>query len=264
MASQRPNYCPKCGYEYESWVEICPDCGILVEPVPDKRGHGGEHMDDGDPHWTVVTNVPNAMIGNVIKSQLEDAGIPVLMMRSKSADIGMFSHNDFVPYDLRVPRHLLTEARTLIDSAPGDSYGPQHWPVPGPDQPPGGWSGLPTEADMRARQQINRAPGEPPGGDPPGGWHWSDEAEPQPDTYSQAGTEEYDPRHDQYDYEYESPELVRERVANPYAPRGSETHNRTGPNKWVKIGYGIMLLAISLPFILQVLQQIWSVFSGHK
>src|SRR5438093_344611 len=77
--------------------------------------------------WSIVTNVPNAIIGTFMKTQLEDAGIPVLMFRSRSADIAEFSHNDFVPHDLLVPADRFQEARRLIDAAPGDNYGPRSW-----------------------------------------------------------------------------------------------------------------------------------------
>src|SRR5205823_6407355 len=119
MDSPKIHRCPQCGYEYEPWVEICPDCGVLIETVdsgtPHKSGAGRLDPNE-DPRWTVVTNVPNSIIGSLIKSQLEDAGIPVVMQRSPSADIAQFSHNDYVPHDLRVPFNLLEEARSLLDS----------------------------------------------------------------------------------------------------------------------------------------------------
>src|SRR6187399_3197451 len=89
MSANRRHQCPECGYEYEPWVEICPDCGVLVEDVVDDEGRRKSALlgRDEDPHWKVVTNVPNAIIGSLLKSQLEDAGIPVLMRRSASADI---------------------------------------------------------------------------------------------------------------------------------------------------------------------------------
>ncbi|HEY0072407.1 MAG TPA: hypothetical protein VGE04_20800, partial [Chloroflexia bacterium] len=71
---------------------------------------------DEDPRWTVVTNVPNVIIGSLIKDQLQDAGIPVYMLRSSSADIGQFSHYDYAPHDIRVPFNRVREARSLIDA----------------------------------------------------------------------------------------------------------------------------------------------------
>ena len=44
MDSPKIHRCPQCGYEYEPWVEICPDCGVLIETVdsgtPHKSGAG--------------------------------------------------------------------------------------------------------------------------------------------------------------------------------------------------------------------------------
>src|SRR5215210_4411909 len=98
MTPERSRKCPSCGYEYEPWVEVCPDCGVAIVAAspPLKLVKPVELDDNTDPEWTVAANVPNAIIGNVIKQQLEDAGIPVLMLRSRSADVGEFSHNDFV------------------------------------------------------------------------------------------------------------------------------------------------------------------------
>src|SRR6476620_3542527 len=157
--------CPSCGYEYEMWADTCPDCGTTLETRPKLELIKGKLDPKTDPRWTIVTNVPNAIIGNFIKSMLEDAGIPVLMFRSRSADIAEFSHNDFVPHDLLVPLHRFREARRLIDSAPGNDYGPRlrdvsaeededeiegdmppggETPETGPDNLPEGWTMLPT------------------------------------------------------------------------------------------------------------------------
>ncbi|MEO5952209.1 MAG: hypothetical protein ABIQ44_07070, partial [Chloroflexia bacterium] len=129
MSANKRHQCPKCGYEYEQWVEICPDCGVLIEEFEEgKSGRKGATLGrDEDPHWMVVTNVPNAIIGNLLKDQLEDAGIPVLMRRSASADIAQFSGNDFVPQDLLVPANRETEARQLLDSSSDIVSGPPYW-----------------------------------------------------------------------------------------------------------------------------------------
>ena len=180
MASEKSFRCPTCGYEYQAWVKVCPDCGSPIEARPGLELIKGKLDPSEDPRWTIVTNVPNAILGTFIKSQLEDAGIPVLMFRSRSADIAEFSHNDYVPQDLLVPLHRAREARRLIDSAPGNDYGPYEWEEepeepadleagdesqagdlsretqPPPSSLPDGWHMLPSEADLRARQQVRR------------------------------------------------------------------------------------------------------------
>ena len=273
MATEQTKQCPKCGYEYEAWVDICPDCGTTLEERPKLELIKGKLDRDTDPRWTVVTNVPNAIIGNFVKGQLEDAGIPVLMFRARSADIAEFSHNDFVPQDLLVPFDRFRDARRLIDSAPGNDYGPRLWDVtteeeeeegvegetaldgaaasPAGDNFPEGWTMLPTEADVRSLQQVRRTRGEALRG-----WYWSDDGqastERQPDN-------DYDEEYDLYeqDYEPERDDLFQRRAASPYGTRGY-AEDWTRPSKWIKLIYAILLFIMSLPFILQLLQQIWS------
>lgn len=251
MATQKSHKCPRCGYEYEPWVEVCPDCSA---PIRDAEWSDLAAAKEGppggsNPRWTVATNVPNAIIGNLIKSQLEDAGIPVLMLRSPSADVAQFSHNDFVPYDLRVPADLLDEARRLIDSEPGDEYGPwsdfedesdQEDDYPDEDRGdlPEGWRVLPTAEDIRARQEARRAHGESVRG-----WGWADDD--RPDAW----------RGEQPQY----------RPASPYE---EEPYYRgegwSGRSRWVRIIYGILLAAISLPFIIELLRQLWTMLGGFR
>jgi hypothetical protein len=264
MSTEGKRVCPSCGYEYEDWVEVCPDCDTPVQMQPAEVAVGrGVLGEDEDPRWTVVTNVPNAIIGNLIKNQIMDAGIPVLMTRSRSADIAEFSHNDFVPQDLRVPGHLVREARRIVDAPPGGNLVEGDWeelneeeeavelheePVRG--SLPEGWSVLPTEADKRARQMLRRSMGKPREG-----WYWSDgkgKVEVDGDSYWQ---EMYDrsaarpglQREDAREYEEEYEDYGPYRNADPYAP-----------NKWVRWFYAILLLVMSLPFIFQLLQTLFS------
>lgn len=268
--SDRITFCPQCGYEYEHWVEICPDCGVALETKPRAQSTDAYMDPNYDPKWTVVTNVPNAIIGNFLKSLVENAGIPVLMMRSAGADIAQFSHNDFVPQNLLVPEDRFQEARQLIDAPPGDLYGPDIYdpfarPVYEDDEPvlnwpggeqaysppadlPEGWRMLPTEADLHARQEVRRSHGEVLRG-----WYWSDDREPQ--SMPRNGQTE-SPWDEAYEDESEYYE-IRSGFA-PYGQgRGDYYSDR---NRWIRIGYGILFFALSLPFIIQVLGQIASFF----
>ncbi|HEX8599369.1 MAG TPA: hypothetical protein VF952_12735 [Chloroflexia bacterium] len=271
MSTESRRVCPSCGYEYEQWVEVCPDCNTPVGMQPAKlemvRGQLG---DDEDPRWTVVTNVPNAILGDLIKNQLEDAGIPVVMMRSPSADIAHFSHNDYVPHDIRVPFSMLREARQLVDSPPGGNLVEQDWQdsnaegeeAGGEDEEqrrglPQGWSVLPTESDVRARQMLRRSMGKPPED-----WYWSDgkrrsgaaEGEGEGEggsfwqqTYDRSATGPSFRRKDEMVFEDEYEDYTPYRNDDPYAP-----------SKWVRWFYAILMLAISLPFIFQLLQTLFS------
>jgi hypothetical protein len=268
MSSQAKNICPNCGYEYESWVEVCPDCNVPIEArVPEPRLEllKGEMGPDEDPQWTVVMNAPNALIGNLLKNQLEDAGIPVLMQRS----LADFAHSDYVPHDIRVPQHHVESARELIDSIPGYDDGPDFgydddedesdwdrqeggwsYRAPGGSGLPEGFTVLPTEGDVRARQQMRRTHS-----DTPPGWYWADEVT-EKDEHEPEEERALPAARDNYRHTY------RERES--YDQGWNEGDSWAGPSKWIRIIYGILLLVMSLPFILQVLQQMWDIMWGGR
>lgn len=223
-------------------------------------------LGDGNPQWTVVGNVPNAIIGNLIKSQLEDAGIPVLLMRSNSVDVAEFSHNDYVSHDLRVPFNRLREARQLIDAPPDSDPLGAMWEDYGNSQDdphageagipaatlPEGWSVLPTEADLHIRQRSRRTMRREPEG-----WYWSGERNDE----QQGRPPEFDPHWQSlYDRSLDSdpPDDADRDLYETYRePRGKQ-HDPYAPSKWVRVIYAILMLAMSLPFIFNLLQNIWN------
>jgi hypothetical protein len=265
MEPKAQHVCPSCGYEYESWVEVCPDCQV---PIVDKRPHRvvvPGKLDQSDPHWTIVTNVPNAIIGTLLKSQLEDAGIPVLMMRSRSVDIAEFSHNDFVPQDLRVPRDMLFQARSIIDS-PSDAYSSSSlWEdAPVGDEyeqdtgthlddgeeiagPAGGWTFLPGESDFREQQG-----GRPSQSRSSEGWYWSDAETLKHTAAHSEGAEVEEYAEDNGPYGLESDSYSSH---NSY---GSYSGGSYGQQPWIRWVYAVLLLLMSMPFILSVLQNLFS------
>jgi hypothetical protein len=260
MEAELVRRCPKCGYEYESWVEICPDCGVAVETVEIPKAEPGALGPDEDPHWTVVMNAPNAIIGNFLLSQLKDAGIPALMQRAPSADIAQFTGFDFVPQVLRVPRDRVDEARGVLDSRSDVSSSGYLWNT-GWEQDAGAadegeaveletddlageWRRLPTEDDVRARQQVRRWHGAVD----EEGWEYEDE---QPGMTQIAGYASEGPR----------------RTANPredayydYVEDYSDGDWYKG--KWARIVYGILIAALTIPFIFQLLQQLGDILGG--
>jgi hypothetical protein len=292
--SALPRYCPNCGYEYESWIEICPDCGVLVKSRDDKgeRPHleviRGGFEDDEDPHWTVVSNMPNAIIGGLVKSQLEDAGIPVLMMRAPSAAVAEFSGNDFVPHVLLVPRKRMVEARALIDSAPDNAPSGPYWDDAysqddddwyGEDEPatdvtdlrrlwgadtasttdnkpdrslPEGWSLLPTEGDVRNRTEQQRARQDTQSQNTQS-WYWQGSTAPAIRPEESVPVQEDSP--------YRSDRAPRARMyEDDLAEYNRDDAQWTGPSKWIRVFYGILLLALSLPFIFQLLSELTTIF----
>ena len=182
----------------------------------------------------------------------------------KSADIAEFSHNDFVPQDLLVPLHQWREARHLVETPPDTYYGPpvvedvyddtettgieadtgdvEDAAQEQPSSLPPGWMMLPSEADLDARQQLRRTHG-----DATQGWYWSDER-PMYEEPAQPPASAYQPPWEQPDN-------------SEYPPRGNYGPTMPynyGPSRWIRIVYALLLLALSMPFLLQILGQIYS------
>lgn len=226
MSANETSVCPRCHYEYEPWVEVCPDCNVPVQTqVPPAAVEPVSYRQD-DPHWAVATNVPNAIIGNLIKSQLQDAGIPVLMLRSPSADVAQFSHNDYVPYDLRVPRDLIEQAQQLIYSAPGDTES---------DDWEGGFD-TPLEEEDDRLDEIR------------GG-------ERKPDSL-------YNDRDPMASHAFTGAPGGYRTEDGSYPIEDEESADWYRSPRWVSVIYGILLLVISLPFLLQLLETTWNLLTG--
>jgi hypothetical protein len=193
-------------------------------------------MAPGDD-WVYLTNVPNSIIGNLLVNQLQDSGVPAMIRRSSSADIGEFTHNDFVTHDILVPTSRFAEARHYIDSPPGSPYGAGGgWPQgewepltplapgdPGPE-PADGWGGLPGESDYLQQRALRKLHGAGPFGTV---------------TSGAARTVEYEDDEDDW---------------------GSSP---SGPNRWFRIILGLLFLAASLPWFLQLFQYAADILQGR-
>jgi hypothetical protein len=221
-------YCTHCEYEYEPGVAVCADCGrplAATAPVAAPESRPRPH---GDDPLAYLTNVPNAILGNLLINQLKDVGIPAMMRRSPAADIGEWSHNDFVMHDVLVPASFLADARLYIHSPPGTPYGgggfeADDWePLtfgpgaagdPGPE-PADGWRALPTESDYLQQRTLRKTHGT---GSP---WDL-----PTPTRYSEDDPDDAD------------------------AGRPDFTRSR-----WFRTIAGLLFLAASLPWLLQLFQ----------
>lgn len=66
-------FCPKCRAEYVEGTVLCSDCQIeLINELPPE--------DDVEMiNWQVLQEIPNEVVGYVLKGVLEDAGIKVYL-----------------------------------------------------------------------------------------------------------------------------------------------------------------------------------------
>jgi hypothetical protein len=102
-------FCPECKAEYQAGVQMCPDC--QVELVPERPPEDAvEYID-----WEAVREVPNEMVGNMIKGVLEGEGIEALVRPYEIGALGgvrlesewgeVFVHRD----DLEQARQIVEE-----------------------------------------------------------------------------------------------------------------------------------------------------------
>ena len=109
-------YCPTAGMNTKSRPRSAPTARRVgagsppVEPAPDPGLLDYSQFHD----WVNLTNVPNLYVGSVLKDQIEQAGVPVLMKRSRASDIGLLTHNDYVAHDIYVPRRYARRARRIV------------------------------------------------------------------------------------------------------------------------------------------------------
>ena len=66
-------FCPQCNAEYLENISICADCQVALVPEPQSEDTV-EYI-----NWEVVHQVPNEVVGNIIKGVLESAGFDVLL-----------------------------------------------------------------------------------------------------------------------------------------------------------------------------------------
>lgn len=76
-------YCPKCGDEFQDWVETCPDCKVpLVEKLPPVTE---EEFREGS--LVKVAVAPNEVEAQLWKGILEDNGIHCLIKVAEGLNI---------------------------------------------------------------------------------------------------------------------------------------------------------------------------------
>jgi hypothetical protein len=272
--------CPRCRYEYEDWVTTCPDCGSALAP-PEPPAPPREPLDlEQFRDWTVLMNVPNSFMGHFLKDQLEDAGIPVLMKRSRATDIAEWSHNDFVMQDLYVPRRFLQRARRLVNSPPSSGYAGTTWE-------PDPWDGDDVEDDD-APETPQADLLVPEGPAPQAGWYLFDSPNPAPSLHTPPAAAPASKeaaaalplpslsRHQETLAERKGRRLGARRRAVPVVPAADrlessapawdpvdtydyELDDDRAPTNWMdspiyRILMGLLLLAWTLPFIIQIFQ----------
>ncbi|MCX7798527.1 MAG: DUF2007 domain-containing protein [Melioribacter sp.] len=70
--------CPNCEYEYVEGIDVCPDCGTQLIPKEEFEGNLVHPSD-----WIVVYTCSEYYEAEMLKTNLESAGIEVLVLSQK-------------------------------------------------------------------------------------------------------------------------------------------------------------------------------------
>ena len=107
--------------EYEDHVTACADCGAELVPGPAPEPDALEDRPEPDPDAVLVSLVRlrDATVLTVLRSRLEDAGIPYLAEGAGIQDLFGFGRLVAVnpitgPVEIRVNEHDLAAARELL------------------------------------------------------------------------------------------------------------------------------------------------------
>ncbi len=117
-------FCPKCRYEYEVAVLVCPDCSeTLVEKLPSDKT-AAVMPDDS---WIIVGGVASGMKSEIAKGSLDSNNIPSVVLSSTFGAYGKGMDFRFGLADthgsgnvIMVPREYAEEAALILEAVLGD------------------------------------------------------------------------------------------------------------------------------------------------
>lgn len=100
-------FCPHCGWEYQSGVETCSDCGVALVDRPPHRQAGARR----EEREVKVAEVANETLANMWAGLLESNGIPCVI-KASGVSIGGWGYATLLPHYLYV---LASHEQRAID-----------------------------------------------------------------------------------------------------------------------------------------------------
>ena len=118
------SFCPKCRYEFEAGVLVCPDCSeALLSHLPLRKSVAMQP----DDSWVVIGRVPSGLSAEMAKGSLDSNNIPsVLLSPSLTTFAGGLNINAHLERSnaernvIMVPREFREEAEIVLEAVLGD------------------------------------------------------------------------------------------------------------------------------------------------
>ena len=122
-------YCPKCRYEYNPEISICPDCEEhLVDILPEKYENDSEIDKQGYDNWVKIARLTSQAYANMINDGLQSKNIPVVILSGAGhfGQTGQMGTSSFFPvggrYLVLVPEEFVEDANNEAVSILGDEW----------------------------------------------------------------------------------------------------------------------------------------------
>jgi len=122
------SFCPKCRYEYQSGVMVCPDCN---ETLVDHLQPTAVVAQSPDESWVAVGAVRSTVKAELAKGSLDSNNIPSVILSTSFGAYGKFAdYSSQHPLSsgngniIMVPREYREEAEILLEGILGDDYEP--------------------------------------------------------------------------------------------------------------------------------------------
>ena len=72
-------YCPRCGSEFQDWVQVCPDCGAALVDAPPEPPPPESKPKTGKNKLVPIATAPNEPLARMWAEILENEGVRSLV-----------------------------------------------------------------------------------------------------------------------------------------------------------------------------------------
>ena len=118
-------FCPKCRFEYEADVAVCPDCDmeLVADRPPDPDEEESEYK-----NWIPLARLTSEQYAEMIQERLEQVNIPVVILSGTGhfGYIGTMGPSSFAPvgggYTVMVPEEFAADADIEGQAMLGDDW----------------------------------------------------------------------------------------------------------------------------------------------